>query len=85
MSKLYKRIELDLSVAREDEEIDLEGVYNGFYFVKLDNDLSFKVNSKNQDELFTEEGSTGFEGEFAVFKLYISNPASIGKAVLIVY
>ncbi|WP_027724626.1 hypothetical protein [Tuberibacillus calidus] len=85
---LYKRIEIDLTKARNNEVIDFGKVYNSFQIVYKDADFSFRVNDPFEDELFTSENIEGFTGEWAVHRLFITNganPQQGAKAVILAF
>ena len=80
----YKRIELDLTQSREDEGIELGNGFRNFLILKADQPIRFRLNSKTADVLYSEE-LQGFQGDGLFRRVYVSNDAGNGKAVLVVF
>lgn len=80
----YKRIVIDLSTDRQEEEVSFGGYYTSFMIVNNDEDFEFKINTKNADTLYSDE-LQGFQGAGVFSKLFITNEAGKGEAVFVVY
>lgn len=80
----YKRIEIDLSEARENKAVDFGGYFTSFMIVKSDEEFEYRINSNTAEALYSEE-LQGFEGSGVFSRVYITNEAGEGKAVFVVY